>query len=135
MAGWHHWLDGCESEWTPGVGDGQGGLACCDSWGRKVSDMTERLNWTECHNHLLSPKENTPKSYAFLHPSSFIHTDNFCLFEIWNVPGNLSFHALPSAIVPILISIFIWDVFKLLLLSDQTLSSPSHLSHCLKSCI
>ena len=47
MAGWHHGLDGCESEWTPGVGDGQGGLACCDSWGRKESDTTERLNWTE----------------------------------------------------------------------------------------
>ena len=47
MAGWHHWLDGRESEWTPGVGDGQGGLACCDSWGRKESDTTERLNWTE----------------------------------------------------------------------------------------
>ena len=46
MAGWHHWLDGHESEWTPGVGDGQGGLACCDSWGFKESDMTERLNWT-----------------------------------------------------------------------------------------
>ena len=37
----------CESEWTPGVGDGQGGLACCDSWGRKESDTTEQLNWTE----------------------------------------------------------------------------------------
>ena len=47
MAGWHHWLDGHEFEWTPGVGDGQGGLACCDSWGRKESDTTERLNWTE----------------------------------------------------------------------------------------
>ena len=47
MAGWHHWLDGREFEWTPGVGDGQGGLACCDSWGRKDLDMTERLNWTE----------------------------------------------------------------------------------------
>ena len=47
MAGWHHWLDGCEFEWTPGVGDGQGGLACCDSWGRKESDMPEQLNWTE----------------------------------------------------------------------------------------
>ena len=46
-AGWHHWLDGRESEWTPGVGDGQGGLACCDSWGRKESDTTEWLNWTE----------------------------------------------------------------------------------------
>ena len=47
MAGWHHHLDGHESEWTPGVGDGQGGLACCDSWGCKESDTTERLNWTE----------------------------------------------------------------------------------------
>ena len=45
MAGWHHWLSGCESEWTLGVGDGQGGLACCDSWGRKESDTTEQLNW------------------------------------------------------------------------------------------
>ena len=47
MARWHHWLDGGESEWTPGVGDGQGGLVCCNSWGPKESDMTERLNWTE----------------------------------------------------------------------------------------
>ena len=47
MARWHHWLDGRESEWTPGVGDGQGGLACCDSWGCKESDTTERRNWTE----------------------------------------------------------------------------------------
>ena len=47
MAGWHHWLNGCESEWTLGVGDGQGGLACCSSWGHKESDMTEWLNWTE----------------------------------------------------------------------------------------
>ena len=47
MAGWHHWLDGRESEWTPGVGDGQGGLACCDSWGRKELDTTEWLNWTD----------------------------------------------------------------------------------------
>ena len=45
MAGWNHWLDGRESEWTPGVGDG--GLACCDSWGHKESDTTEQLNWTE----------------------------------------------------------------------------------------
>ena len=40
------WLNGRESEWTLGVGEGQGGLACCDSWGRKESDTTERLNWT-----------------------------------------------------------------------------------------
>jgi len=47
MAGWHRWLDGHESQWTPGVGDVQGGLACCDSWGRKGSDMTERLIWSD----------------------------------------------------------------------------------------
>ena len=47
MAGWHHRLNGPKFEWTPGVGDGQGGLACCDSWGRKESDMTEQLNWTD----------------------------------------------------------------------------------------
>ena len=47
MAGSHHWLNGRESEWTPGVGDGQGGLACCNSWHCKESDTTERLNWTE----------------------------------------------------------------------------------------
>ena len=48
MAGWHHRLDGYESGWNLGVGDGQGGPACCDSWGHKESDTTERLNWTEC---------------------------------------------------------------------------------------
>ena len=53
MAGWHHWLDGWESEWTQIVGDGQGGVACCDSWGRKESDTTEWLNWTMYSYHLI----------------------------------------------------------------------------------
>ena len=52
MAGWHHGLDGRESEWTPGDGDGQGGLACCHSWGRKESEMTERLNWTDLMGYI-----------------------------------------------------------------------------------
>ena len=47
MAGWHQGLDGRESEWTPGDGDGQGGLACCESRGHKESDRTERLKWTD----------------------------------------------------------------------------------------
>ena len=47
MAGWPHRLNGCEFEWNPGVGDGQGGLVCCDSWGHKELDTTEWLNWTE----------------------------------------------------------------------------------------
>ena len=46
MVGWHHRLDGHGFGWTPGVGDGQGGLACCGSWGHKESEMTERLNWS-----------------------------------------------------------------------------------------
>ena len=49
-AGWHHWLDRRAFEWTPGVGDGQWGLACCSSWGRKKLDTTERLNWTELNS-------------------------------------------------------------------------------------
>ena len=47
MAGWRHWLDGRESEWTLEVGDRQGGLACCDSWGYKESDTNERLIWSD----------------------------------------------------------------------------------------
>ena len=47
MVGWHHQLDGHGFGWTPGVGDGQGGLVCCSPWGRKESDRTEQLNRTE----------------------------------------------------------------------------------------
>ena len=54
MAGWHHQLDGRESVWTPGVGDGEGGLACCDSWGHKESDITQQLN------------NNNKSNYAFI---------------------------------------------------------------------
>ena len=65
MAGWHHWLDGCESEWTPGVGDGQGGLVCCDSWGRKESDTTERMNWTELNRWFCieGPRQKVGKAH------------------------------------------------------------------------
>ena len=66
MAGWHHRLDGHEFEWTPGVGDRQGGLACCDSRGRKESDMTEWLNWTE-----LSNWTTTIRLYAVLYKLFF----------------------------------------------------------------
>ena len=70
MAGWHHWLDGRESEWTPGVGDGQGGLVCCNSWGRKESDTTEWLIWSDLiwineYSKVERYKINTQKSLAF----------------------------------------------------------------------
>ena len=47
MVGWHHELDGHGCGWTPGAGDGQGGLACCGSWVRKESDTTEQLDRTK----------------------------------------------------------------------------------------
>ena len=70
MAGWHHWLDGHEFAWTPGVGDGQGGLVCYNSWGHKESDTTGRLNWTELM--VISPSVSTPPlpiafSFPFKH--------------------------------------------------------------------
>ena len=64
MAGWHHRLDGREFAWTPGVGDGQGGLVCCDLWGRKELDMTERLNWTEPIPWLESHLHSLPLSFS-----------------------------------------------------------------------
>ena len=54
MVGCHHWLDGHEFEQPPGVGEGQGSLACCSPWGHKESDTTERLNWTWCLEHVNS---------------------------------------------------------------------------------
>ena len=52
MAGWHHQLDGHEFEWMPGVGDRQGGLVCCKSWGPKESHVTEQLNWLNWCYHI-----------------------------------------------------------------------------------
>ena len=55
MVGWHHRLDGHEFEQALWVGDGQGSLACHSSWGRKESDTTEQLNWTEQLNERNEP--------------------------------------------------------------------------------
>ena len=71
MVGWHHQLNGHGFGWTLGVSDGQEGLACCGSWGRKESDMTERLNWTEecCWhrflNHIVPSSENPSEKLLF----------------------------------------------------------------------
>ena len=59
MVGWHHQLNGHGFGWTLGVGDGQGGLACCSPWGCKESDMTEWLNCTELYSPWNSPGQNT----------------------------------------------------------------------------
>ena len=84
MAGWHHGLDGHESEWAPGDGDGQGGLACCDSWGRKELDTTECLNWTElvAHSNLNKYKHQKMMStMVMMMTSSGHHPKN--LWEHW----------------------------------------------------
>jgi len=75
MAGWHLWLDGRESEWTPGAGDGQGGLACCDSCGRKELDTTERLNWTELNCCVPVTMNNTKYTRWVIYNSYWIIKD------------------------------------------------------------
>ena len=65
MAGWHHRLNGHGFGWTPGVGDGQGGLMSCGSWGCKESDMTEQLNCIEVNNQQITEKNK--KGYQHIH--------------------------------------------------------------------
>ena len=97
MAGWHHWLNGHEFEWTPGVGDGQGGLACCNSWGRKesawLSSWTElnllikikhslsieREKWNTCHiiNLMFKPNKYITGNKIAHQYSSWIQVHNF----------------------------------------------------------
>ena len=80
MAGWHHWLDGHEFEWTPGVGDGQGGLVYCDSWGHRESDTTERLNWTEPNWRIV----------ALQYCVGFCHTSTWISHRYTYVPSLLN---------------------------------------------
>ena len=72
MTGWHHRLNGHKFEQTPGVGDGQGGLTCCDSWGCKESDMTERLNLTE----------RIPTLFAYIHVPILMNSFDDVISEI-----------------------------------------------------
>ena len=72
IVGWHHWLNGHGFGWTEGVGNGQGGLACCGSWGHKELDTTEQLNWTELNkessfqeNRIFSTNEAGRKKLIF----------------------------------------------------------------------
>ena len=74
MVGWHHWLNGREFEQAPGVGDGQRSLVCCSPWGRKESDMTERLNWTELKLFCLLPCQYFPIQYTGLNDHVHIFT-------------------------------------------------------------
>ena len=84
MAGWHHWLNGHGFGWTPGVGDGQGGLECCGSWGRKESDMTERLNYNLFFTlNKFTYIQFIPQSLSFYQP--FINRKILTLFTARNI--------------------------------------------------
>ena len=94
MAGWHHQLNGREFEWTPGVGVGQGGLACCDSWGCKESDTTEWLNWTEL---------------KYVSGSQLCkQISNLCIFVSW----SSSFHKGLICWGILLVLVFWWHVYS-----------------------
>ena len=114
MAGWHHWLEGRESEWTPGVGDGQGGLACCNSWGRKESDTTEWLNWTDWTNLLVvhletATRENGKKVSLPYYKSSICHYRKY-KYEKKQEIENIYYLCLPPKTAPHLyLSFQIWN--------------------------
>ena len=91
MVGWPHWLSGHGFEWIPGVGDGQGGLTCCGSWGRKELDTTERLNWTDWFFFLL---HHFKKSHRLVSGSPVIESGSsvalwpsFCNAKREKLPG------------------------------------------------
>ena len=77
MAEWYHWLNGHEFESTPGIGDGQGGLAWCSPWGRKELDTNEWLNWTELREYPPSGNQD-PKSVLLSH-LIFTYLEDYCL--------------------------------------------------------
>ena len=90
MAGWHHWLNGYEFGWTPGVGDGQGGLACYDSCGHKESDTTEQLNWTDIHvNIYLWPFPFTQRTWFFINLFSLFSFSIIMVFSSGTLSSNL----------------------------------------------
>ena len=121
MAGWHHRLDGREFEWTPGVSDGQGGLVCFDSWGRKELDMTEWLNWTEPNHLILSPLLLLPSVF----PSIRVFSNESTLHMRWPKYWSFSFSIIPSKEIPGLIS-FRMDWLDLLAVQGTLKSLLQH---------
>ena len=111
MVGWHHRLDGREFEWTLGVGDGQGGLACCDSQGRKESDTTERLNWNELNFY-----EHTKPSAVERSLSHDTHMGQKARTSKENTRSNC------------------WAIFSLILQNNTRLSSHICIAFAMYSC-
>ena len=129
MAGWHHWLDGRESEWTPGVGAGQGGLACCNSWGRKELDTTEQLIWSEVYSHLLGCREKVLAIGTGMKTDLFQSYGHCWVFQIcWHIECSTftasSFRILNGSaeILPPALALFIVMLLKAHLTSHSRMS-------------
>ena len=109
MAGWYHRLHGHEFGWTPGAGDGQGGLACCDSWGRKELDWATELNWTE--DALKTPSLFCPRSYSMIH--QILPKDLPLQISPAQIDTFLSRLKIIILLTQIIISLYIpWLIFK-----------------------
>ena len=93
MAGWHHRLDGCDFEWTLGVGDGQRGLACCDSWGCKESDMTGQLNWTELKYYYKDTFTHKLWSHSPANMSVYVKNMYICIYVFLTYIQHILFWA------------------------------------------
>jgi len=121
MAGWHHQLDGHEFEWTPGIGDGQGGLECCNSWGRKESDTTERLNWTELIFPLCLLSGDIIK--WILSTAFFVYMETIIQFLSFNLLmwciAHSDFQILQTICIPALNPTWIWCMILLMYCSMQ----------------
>ena len=83
VVGWHHWLEGYEFEQAPGVGDGQGSLACCSPWGCKESDTTERLNWTEVTEVGIYFRKKHGRIFLWQRDSDWILCMCCCFSHVW----------------------------------------------------
>ena len=93
MVEWYHRLDGHGFGWTPGVGDGQGGLACCGLWGCKESDMTEQLNWTDWSSKKQESSRKTSTSTLLTMPrplTVWITTNCGKFLKRWEYQTTLS---------------------------------------------
>ena len=115
MVGCHHRHNGREFEWTPGVGDGQGGLACCGSWDHKESDTTEPLNWTQLHvnqKHLKKKKKQYfPKQTKKLMRRMSLLYSIENLFSVWNKRSWLDF-LICFCIQSVAICFFSWRIWR-----------------------
>ena len=131
-------LNGRESEWTPGVGDGQGGLACCDSWGRKELDTTERLNWTDWMNTCDFLKINFIGILLFfnvvlVYTVKQNESANTYIYPFpFGLPSHSGHHSalsrVPCAIQHVLISYFIHGINSVCVLIPVSQLLPSPLS-------